>query len=292
MSLRKKFFPFPQKILRIYELGDDIIFDIVKNKYYYEIIYYYSDQDITNQDDSIKEHDNEIRNYEFESSMRARNKVMEYGLNNTWSYFITITFDDKKVDINNSNKLLKDILQYFSNYKKNYDIDFKYILLPELVPNTDRLHFHGLVFLSSDKHLKYLFYNKKYGTRVYRNEYLYKKFGANQYIKIKHNTQYISYYICKYINKNSNKILNRYYFSSKSLKTNKKILLSLNKKQEIYDKILQSGLQPKFKNTFLTKFQITHDQYNHLINNEIDFKMYDREELKKKFKELNDMKGI
>lgn len=157
---------------------------------------------------------------------RAKAKILDYAKNNIFNYFLTITIDSKKFDLSNYETLRKKISKYFDNIKQQKDSSFKYILVAELGGKNKRLHFHGLIYLENKDLLKHI------GRGLYRNEYLFKTFGANQFKPITEYNVSCALYCSKYIEKYNSCInmFNRYYFCSKGLKISKNITFIFDEK--------------------------------------------------------------
>lgn len=252
------------------------MFSLKKNKFFYEIIEY--NQESKYNQDFI----NDNRCYENESALRARRTCIDYGLNNVWNYFITITFDDSKVNIQDKESILRSLLQYFNNYQKRIDNDFRYLIIPEIGEDNGRLHFHGLAYLSNLSHLSYLYFDKKTFNRVYRNDKLYKRFGANQFIKINKLTEAVVYYISKYITKSDNRIFSRFYYCSKGLKKSVKVPMNQLKVASYIDKLRYFNIKPAFANEFLVKYRIPCGEFEkYYLSGALDY--IDRPDLKAKF---------
>lgn len=66
-------------------------------------------------------------------------------LNLDLKYFVTVTFDDKKVDGTNVNEVMKKCCKWLNNQRERKGL--KYILVPEYHPekNEHRIHLHGCV---------------------------------------------------------------------------------------------------------------------------------------------------
>ena len=137
------------------------------------------------------------------SYYRAKKTIREYACNNDFNYFITITFDNSKVDITNELAIQKRICKYFNNFKNRYDSSFKYIIVAERGKKTKRLHFHGLVYLSNTTKLTYVGRDKKSGYLNYREEWLFQNFGRTTFIPITSYKLDVINYISKYITKDS-----------------------------------------------------------------------------------------
>jgi hypothetical protein len=242
---------------------------VIVNKHFVDIVLFKKKDK-----NSVILYEKKERDYEEEARVRAFRKCVEYGLNNDWQYFITITLDDKKVDSKNYDYVLRRLLKDFENVRRYYDKDFKYLLVPELSPKNNRLHFHGLIRfgktideLKKDGEIKYLGRNKKFKNRFYRYERFYKRYGASRLDEIVRDSPAIVYYIAAYLGKSNRKIDNRtidkigtrYYYSSKGLKKAAKI--TLNKQQE--DNIIAGvrHMPATYSNEFLQKFRLTKKQF-------------------------------
>lgn len=80
------------------------------------------------------------------SMNRTVNMIYDYGRNNSWDYFLTITIAPDKVSCRTDlTECSKKIRQCFNNLKKRRCFDMKYLIVPELHPTSGALHFHGLV---------------------------------------------------------------------------------------------------------------------------------------------------
>ena len=168
------------------------------------------------------------------------------------------------------------MLKEFVKVRKYYDKDFKYLLVPELSPKNNRLHFHGLVMfgksleqLKADGEIKYLGFNPKFKNRFYRYERFLVKFGASRLDEIVKDSPAIVYYIASYLgkrkidNRTIDKIGSYYYYASKGLRSASKI--KLNKIQA--DNILAAvrHMPTTFPNEFLQKFRLTKKQYEDIV---------------------------
>lgn len=114
----------------------------------------YSKEVKTNQIKQEKEHHyinleklNSFKNTEHAQNVsqnRSINKIYELCRANMWEYFITLTFDQNKIDRFDYDKVSGALVRWINNIKKNYAPDLKYILVPELHKN-GAYHFHGLI---------------------------------------------------------------------------------------------------------------------------------------------------
>lgn len=64
---------------------------VIENKYFVDVVLFKRKDK-----NSVIVYDKKERDYEEEARVRAFRQCVEYGLNNDWNYFITITLDDKK----------------------------------------------------------------------------------------------------------------------------------------------------------------------------------------------------
>lgn len=161
----------------------------------------------------------------FENNViRAKSKVIEYGMCNPFDMFITATIDPNKYDRYNLENFRKAFTQYIRNQKRLTGNDLIYLLIPE--PHKDGAwHFHGLVGGWDWKELK-LFERYKHPDKLVNGGFRYdpkilEKFGYNSFGKIKCQSA-VSKYICKYITKDitiANMVLNSHiYYASNGLK--------------------------------------------------------------------------
>lgn len=102
-------------------------------------------------------------------------------------------------------------MKHFNNFKNQYDSEFKYILVAEKGSKNGRLHFHGLIYLTNTRLLKHI------GRGIYRDEWFFNEFGANNWQKIKDYNVSCANYICKYITKDEEKSYRYNYFASHGL---------------------------------------------------------------------------
>jgi len=174
--------------------------------------------------DGIKLNDFRKRNYEYEAGMRAKNKVIDFALNNNFTHFITITLDKNVVgDRTDKEYQIKRLRKFFNNWKNRYESDFKYLIVPEFHKNKESngkkaIHFHGFIY-TKKMHLDFL--KQKDQAQIYRCSEITENFGVRNEFTVIYNTQeFVAYYISKYISKKYDvKISNHRYFKSQKLKT-------------------------------------------------------------------------
>lgn len=79
-----------------------------------------------------------------QSYCRSRSMVLQYGLCNSWDYFITITVSPKRFDRWNLDKIYRYLAQWFRDYRKRYRVELAYLLVPEHHKD-GAWHFHGFI---------------------------------------------------------------------------------------------------------------------------------------------------
>lgn len=160
------------------------------------------------------------RNYKDESLKRSKRIIIEKVLSNLdkFNYFCTLTFDSCKIDRYN-HQLVKDkMLQWFNYFKKHYDPNFLYIVIPELHKD-NAIHFHG--FLRLDTKFTTLFRDNLYNWTNFEE-----KFGFNSLVKIYDNSERMAFYISKYVTKSSLSLFGKSYFCSLNLRLAPKVITS------------------------------------------------------------------
>ena len=96
-------------------------------------------REVDNFDDVLKlQEDNEVRSYN-----RTKNKIYEYSRCVKWEKFITLTFNEQKVDRYNFDECSRIARQWLHNQRKNAP-QLQYLLVPELHKD-GAFHFHGLL---------------------------------------------------------------------------------------------------------------------------------------------------
>ena len=228
---------------------------IKKNDNFYEMIWYQ-----TKGSDILADPDR-TRLYTLESAMRAKRTIIDYANNNNFNYFVTITFDRKKVDRYNYVELKRLVIKYFNNFNQRKDKEFKYLLVPEFHKlkkgeTIPALHFHALCRRDNKDDLHLI--KQTDDTSIFRDKYFTKKFGKmNEWTLIYNSTEFIGNYISKYITKGiDNLILDQYYYSSNGLK----------KSEEIFrTKILWETREPDYSNKFCKKWKLDLEEATQLI---------------------------
>ncbi len=144
-------------------------------------------------------------------NLKARKRKFKVkALNNDWNYFVTFTYDDKKHTEETFLKALKKKLQ---NLHTNYG--WLYMGCFER-SKTDRLHFHGLLYVPEGKMRGNIREEEYYDVTAHRkavsfiNEEFEDKLGRNDFkpiTKLDLTFTHALDYIIKYIGKSDNKIV-------------------------------------------------------------------------------------
>lgn len=75
---------------------------------------------------------------------RAKSKVYELAMCNKFEYFVTFTLSPEKYDRYNLKKFIKDLGQFIRNYRRDYNVNIQYLLIPEQHED-GAWHMHGLL---------------------------------------------------------------------------------------------------------------------------------------------------
>lgn len=77
--------------------------------------------------------------------IRAKGKILEYGLCNPWEYFVTLTIDSEKHDRADLQTYYRKFSQYLRDLRKKTGADIKYLFIPELHKDKKNWHMHGFI---------------------------------------------------------------------------------------------------------------------------------------------------
>lgn len=209
------------------------------------------------------------RDYTFETAQASKRSIIDYGVSNDWTHMLTLTFDKLKHDRYDYDGLTTKVLNWLNNYKKRYDQELKFILIPELHRKKDNepksaLHFHGLLKLSQKSHRFMTQVNTRRNNEnnvyIYKHDKLSKSFGFNELAKIYNHQEFITYYISKYITKAfGQKITEKRFYSSQGL--------SKPIKYHVQD-IDVKGLAPDYENQFVNKWSnLSMDDLEFILEN-------------------------
>ena len=128
----------------------------------------------------------------------------------TFNFFVTFTFDDKLHTEESFQKALKHCLQHFSSRK-----GWRYIGVWERSPEKQRLHFHGIFYISEGTMPGKLESVTDFDTRAKKmrvtmqNDFFGKKFGRNDFKAIRHVSEVPQAikYLTKYLEKTGEKLV-------------------------------------------------------------------------------------
>ena len=182
---------------------------------------------------------------------RARRAVYDIALLNDWEWMFTWTLDPQKVDRHDPDEVYRYLKPALSNLHLRKG--FIYLLVPEyhkLKHGEKRpgIHFHGLCRFDSIKLERAMKRGKprfdKHGRAVYNM--IDWPYGWSTVVPLENDSQKVATYISKYITKQSNKILGKYYLSSRDLVKKPKIIPLLDGADYLVyrdDNKLMSGVQ-------------------------------------------------
>lgn len=87
--------------------------------------------------------DSPARGPRVDNILRAKKRINQIILCNTWDYFMTFTFDDSKVDASDPSLVIKKAQKWLNNQVTRKGIG--YLLVPEYHKNGNRIHLHALI---------------------------------------------------------------------------------------------------------------------------------------------------
>jgi hypothetical protein len=76
---------------------------------------------------------------------RARARIFELAMCNSWEWFITCTLDPAKYARDDLETFRKDLAQFIRNQSKKWKCDLDYLFIPELHFDGINWHMHGLI---------------------------------------------------------------------------------------------------------------------------------------------------
>lgn len=127
---------------------------------------------------------------------RTVNEVYKYSRQCNWDYFVTLTFDKKKVDRYDFSECMKKASKWFNNQQQRKAFNLQYIFVPEQHED-GAWHVHGLIARVGD--MSFIDSGRKAKGRVVYNLTGW-KFGFSTATKVV-DTCKVSSYITKYITK-------------------------------------------------------------------------------------------
>ena len=159
-----------------------------------------------------------------DSIKRAKDKVFEICFANEFQYFITLTLDEAKISRTNKEEI-RDALTHWLRNRVRYS-GLMYVLIPEYHKDGQAIHFHGLVkgnLKLTDSGTVYVpGYEKPMkkeraerlglvGKTVYNLDDW--QYGFSTCVALDENKERTALYITKYITKENDKIIGRFYYS-------------------------------------------------------------------------------
>ena len=172
------------------------------------------------------------RDYIMESYSRSKRNILDLALNNDFQWFVTFSFDRKKIDREDIKLTKKKFLYYINNYNKSKNVKLKYIAVPEWHADKKAIHFHCLMSGLCD--LKYVGVTE-FGHKDFRSEYCFKRLGSVTAIRIFDYQKFIAYYITKYVTKESARIFRDSYFRSYGLDRSDRVVDGIFYKYNDFD---------------------------------------------------------
>ena len=218
--------------------------------------------------------DDDSRDYDYEALCRSKMTVIDYGENNDWTWFTTITFDQRKIDRDDIQGCYDKLRNACDNYRKRVDPAFRYLLIPEYHKDAAHVHFHGLIYVdlkNPDITGPYKLYSKKHQKFVdyWRSEYFFDRFGAINLSPVQTNTLYVSAYITKYMTKQQYKIFGNRYCCSQGLKRSYKVYFEDQQEfaLDVFERLRDSEicgkrLKPCTRNEYTISYSLDETEYN------------------------------
>lgn len=207
-----------------------------------------------------------------ESTLRSKSKIFELAYCNLWDWFFTGTINPNKQDRTDLELFHKQLTQWLRDYNKKYNLDIKFLFVPEKHKDGKSWHIHGFIYGLPVEHLtqfqvgdvmgKGLADKVVKGDIVYNWKAYFNRFGFCDLEPIR-NHEAVSKYVTKYINKelaSSVTELNAHtYYHSRGLK-----FADLKRKGTMN----WENIVPTYENEYCSVcwLDYTEDLYNSLCN--------------------------
>ena len=130
------------------------------------------------------------------SYARTKKNIYDYARCVKWEYFITLTYDGKKVNRYDFDACMRKARQWFNNQQKRYSLELKYLIVPEQHKD-GAWHVHGLI--ADVGNMSFVVSGKKIGNQVIYNLSGWKN-GFSTATAVT-DTYKVSAYVVKYITK-------------------------------------------------------------------------------------------
>lgn len=205
-----------------------------------------------------------------ENILRSKAKIFELAFCNQWDWFFTGTINPNKQNRTDLELFHKQLTQWLRNYNKKYNLDIKFLFVPEKHSDGKSWHVHGFIYGLPVEHLTQFQVGDKMGKGladkvlngdiVYNWKAYFNRFGFCDLEAIR-NHEAVCKYITKYINKDlasSVTELNAHtYYHSRGLKFAKL------KKRGVMN---WDNIAPTYKNKYcsIAWLDYTDDIYNKL----------------------------
>lgn len=197
---------------------------------------------------------------------RAKSIIYELALCNNWDWFTTLTLDKEKQNRQNLDMWHRQLTQWIRDYNKKYNLQIKFLLVPEKHKDGKNWHMHGLLHGLPISHLQQFKIGDVMGTgiakkviageTVYNWKHYQERFGFCELENVK-NHEAVSKYITKYITKdllfNVTALGGHMYYHSRGLKRAKTI-----KKGSM----LWNNIKPDFFNDYCSIKTIPYSEQN------------------------------
>lgn len=169
----------------------------------------------------LTEEEKEYQRYKnlYKSKQNIIDLAYENSLDSPWEYFVTLTFDDKKVNAKHYEYVSEKLSSWLDTIRRKNQ-NMQYILVPEL-HKSGRVHFHGIFKNVPNWQLKEARYPKgelikKNGIQIYNLANY--KLGFTTVSKVQ-NMEAVSVYISKYMTKElTDQDFKKRYWCSRDLK--------------------------------------------------------------------------
>lgn len=183
------------------------------------------------------------------SIARSRAAIFDYVKCNHFDLFVTFTFDPDKIDRYNMAHCFSQMQKWLWSQQRKHDGELRYIIVPEHHKD-GAIHFHALMGGYKHQLKKTNVLGDKSRKRVYNMTQF--TWGFTNVQKLDDDQQKTTAYICKYIGKEFDNVINRRrYWASKNLR---KPIKHYNR---MYDWSLWPDLQNQvFSNDALAIYEI------------------------------------
>jgi len=209
------------------------------------------------------------------SISRTKQKMHDIVNSNEWEYFVTVTFDGKKVSRYDYNAVVKKYSKLLNHIKERKAPGLEYIFVPEKHKD-DAFHFHGLIRGTAGL----TFIKTKFRDRTNRIIYNIQDFnlGFTEVTKVS-NTAKVSTYMIKYITADIDSTLDpnrKRYWASKEIDRTEitRMYLESERQQELVASIQKSKMTVSVKTVIVEKDgyqnKIMYIVYQDYSENQID----------------------